>query len=200
MSDMTGTSPGGLPRVFVIGFNRCGTRTIHWYFKSNGYQAVHWDEGNLANAMFRNLVESLPLLAGYESFSIFSDMELITRDFAFEAYKLYRYLDAAYPNSVFILNTRDADKWISSRLEHGNGGYARKWKRLLHVTTDDELITHWRDDWNAHHRNVDKYFSGSQTRFLKFNIETDQPQKLNDALPEYTLDLGKYAPQGRRKR
>ncbi len=53
---------GRLPRVFIIGFNKCGTRTLHYYFESNGYRAVHWDKGKLARTVFQNLVDSRPLL------------------------------------------------------------------------------------------------------------------------------------------
>ncbi|HEY1613341.1 MAG TPA: sulfotransferase [Rhizomicrobium sp.] len=197
MTDTRRKSGDGLPRVFTIGFNKCGTRTIHWYFKSNGYEAVHWDSGNLADSIFKNLINSEPLLSGYEEFEIFSDMENITGDFAFEAYKLYAYLDSGYPGSAFILNTRDIENWIRSRLEHGNGGYARKWKRLLNLETERELIVHWRQDWERHHEKAERYFAQTGSRFLKFNIEVDGPELINQALPEYQLDLEKYVPRGR---
>jgi hypothetical protein len=196
MGEVASKSSTALPRVFLIGFNRCGTRTIHWYFKSNGYQAVHWDKGKLANRIFRNLVDSAPLLTGYEEYSVFSDMEDIVRGvFAFEAYKLYPYLSAQYPGSLFILNTRDVDKWLKSRLEHG--GYAKKWKNLLSVESDEELLSSWRRDWVRHHENVERFFAPGQYRFLKFDIENDTPEKLNLALPEYQLDVEKYSVRGR---
>ena len=185
-----------LPRVFVIGFNRCGTRTIHWYFKSNGYRSVHWDEGRLANRMFRNLTDSVPLLTGYEQYTVFSDMEQIVAGvFAFEAYKLYPYLAAQYPESVFLLNTRDVESWLNSRLEHGR--YASKWKTLLHVESDEALLSLWRRDWERHHEGVERYFSGGSHRFLKLDIEKDPAEKINLALPEYVLDVEKYSPRGR---
>ncbi|HLY04727.1 MAG TPA: sulfotransferase [Rhizomicrobium sp.] len=192
-----GNAIDSLPRVFVIGFNRCGTRTIHWYFKANGHRAIHWDDGNLADTIFRNLGASLPLLTGYESYSVFSDMERVSREAALEAYKLYAQLDVSYPNSVFILNTRDVDGWIRSRLAAGEGRYAKKWKHHLKAKSDEELAFLWRQDWETHHRNAERYFSGRPSRFLKFNIETDRPEKINQLVPEYGLDPEKYAPRGR---
>jgi hypothetical protein len=195
MGDAASNPSRVLPRVFLIGFNRCGTRTIHWYFRSNGYQAVHWDKGKLAKTIFHNLVDSVPLLTGYEHFSVFTDMEEIVRGvFAFEAYKLYPYLSMQYPDSVFILNTRDVEKWLKSRFEHG--GYARKWKTILDVNSDEELLSRWRRDWERHHENVERYFTGSQRRFLKLDIENDPPEKINCALPEYQLDVSKYSIRG----
>jgi hypothetical protein len=187
-----------LPRVFVIGFNKCGTRTIHHYFESNGYRSAHWDKGELAATVFRNLIDSRPLITGYEAYSVFSDMECISGRFAMEAYKLYPYLSTAYPDSLFILNTRDVDKWIESRLGHGDGGYANKWKRIFKVKSNAELIRCWREDWERHHHNVERYFAGSPFRFLKFNIETDLPEKINAVLPEYRLDVAKFERRGGR--
>jgi Sulfotransferase domain len=130
---------------------------------------------------------------------VFSDMEDVVRGvFAFEAYKLYPYLSAQYPDSVFILNTRDVEKWLRSRLEHG--GYAKKWKTVLNVESDEELLSHWRYDWQRHHENVERYFSNSERRFLKLDIENDSPEKINHALPEYQLDLSKYSIRGRSNR
>jgi hypothetical protein len=157
---------------------------------------VHWDKGRLAKTVFQNLVDARPLLSGYEEFSVFSDMESISKDFGFEAFKLYRYFSVEYPDSIFILNTRNVDAWIKSRLAHGGGGYATKWKRILNVATDDELISCWRRDWERHHENVERYFAGGQYRFLKFDIETDSPALLNAALPEYQLDSEKYLARG----
>ncbi|MGD0191537.1 MAG: sulfotransferase [Rhizomicrobium sp.] len=196
MDEVAGKSSTTLPRVILIGFNKCGTRTIHWYFKSNGYRSVHWDKGRLANRIFRNLVDSVPLLTGYEDYSVFSDMEDIVRGvFAFEAYKLYPYLSAQYPDSIFILNTRDFDKWLKSRFEHG--AYAKKWKNLLAVDSDDQLVSKWRNDWERHHENVERFFAPGRYRFLKFDIENDNAEKLNLALPEYRLDVEKYSIRGR---
>lgn len=198
MGDSTNHASDPLPRVFLIGFNKCGTRTIHWYFKSNGYQSVHWDSGRLAIAIFRNLTNSLPLLTGYEQYRVFSDMEEIVRGtFAFEAYKLYPYLSAQYSDSVFILNTRDVENWINSRLAHGKGGYAKKWMSILNVHSNEELISCWRRDWERHHENVERYFAGGQRRFLKFDVENDSPETINRALPEYRLDVDKFSTRGR---
>ena len=42
-------------KIFQIGFNKCGTKTLHHYFSRNGIRSVHWDEGRLAQRMFANL-------------------------------------------------------------------------------------------------------------------------------------------------
>ena len=108
--------PTRLPiKIFQIGFNKCGTRTIHRYLTRNGVSSVHWDAGRLAKRMYANLAEGRELLAGYEEFDAFTDMEYLD-EFGttyLEGYKLYPYLAAQYPNAVFILNTRNREAWDS---------------------------------------------------------------------------------------
>ena len=61
-------------KIFQIGFNKCGTRTIHRYLARNGVRSLHWDAGRLAKRMYANLAEGRELLAGYEEFDAFTDM------------------------------------------------------------------------------------------------------------------------------
>ena len=108
-------------KIFQIGFNKCGTKTLHHYFSRNGVRSVHWDYGRLAQRMFANLASGSKLLAGYEQFDVFTDMEYLNESGTYlEAYKLYRHLADQYPHSVFILNTRNREAWIRSRLGHGH--------------------------------------------------------------------------------
>ena len=106
------------PRIFQIGFNKCGTRTLHAFFVQNGISAVHWDKGRLAARMFANLHFGRRCMEGYEE-TAFSDMVLVNNNgVMLFGYKLFRELDAQYPKSFFILNTRDFDKWMTSWLSH----------------------------------------------------------------------------------
>ena len=53
-------------KIFQIGFNRCGTKTIHDYLCANGLQGVHWDKGRLAKRIFTNRQLGRDLISGYE--------------------------------------------------------------------------------------------------------------------------------------
>ena len=35
-------------KIFIIGFNRTGTRTLHNYFNKNNILSLHWEYGRLA--------------------------------------------------------------------------------------------------------------------------------------------------------
>jgi hypothetical protein len=181
-------------KIFQIGFNKCGTNTIHSYLQGNGIKSVHWDEGRLAERIFRNFANGDDLLRGYEAFEAFTDMEFLdeTGRCYLEAYKLFPYLAKQYPDAIFILNTRNREDWVRSRLGHGNRPYAARHMRYYNITTENELTTIWRDEWEQHHRRVIEFFSNKPYRFLVCNIETDLPHRLNEALPELQLDAGCY--------
>ena len=166
-------------KIFQIGFNRCGTTTIHRYFLANGVRSVHWDKGRLAQRIFRNLSNGDELLAGYENFDAFTDMEFLDRAGAhhLEAYKLFPCFAAQYPDAVFILNTRDREDWIRSRLGKKHDYAARA--RIYHnVVSNEDLANIWRADWKRHHRRVIEFFSGTSHRFFVCRIETDLPHLL----------------------
>jgi hypothetical protein len=188
-------------KIFQIGFNRCGTRTIYRYLSENGVSSVHWDEGRLAIRMFSNLAEGNDLLAGYENFDAFLDMEYLDGAIYLEAYKLFPYLAAQYPTAVFILNTRDREAWIRSRLghEHEKKSYALRHRRRLNVDLDEQLAALWREDWERHHRRVTQFFAARSHRFFTCNIETDLPHLLGEQLPECRLNPLHYDVKGRSK-
>lgn len=185
---------GRLPmKIFQIGFNKCGTSTIHHYLRANGVNSIHWDDGRLARRMFANLANGEDLLAGYEAFDAFTDMEYLDGDgTSLEGFKLFPYLAAQYPDAVFILNTRDREDWIRSRLRHSDGGYAKRNHAYYQTSSDQELAELWRMDWERHHGRVAQFFSGKPHRFFVCKIETDLPHILHERLPECCLDDKRY--------
>lgn len=188
--------PSGPTKVFQIGFNKCGTRAIKYFFKQNGLRCVHWDDGRLAKAMFRNLKAGRSLIHGYEDYDVFTDMECMKNGLGLEGYKLYPQLAEEFPTALFLLNTRDREKWIESRMNHRDGKLAENWKAHYGVTSDEDLQNRWREDWDSHHLQVTTFFSGSPYRFVIFDIERDSPMKLIEALPEAHLDPAKYSQIG----
>lgn len=175
-------------KVFQIGFNRCGTTSIHSYFVANGIRRVHWDNGCLARRMFTNLANGDDIIAGYSEFDVFTDMEWLDGVHFFEGYKLFPYLAEQYPDAVFILNTRDREDWIKSRFRHFDGDYALRYKRYLSISSDSALAQAWRAEWVRHHMRVREFFSTRPHRFFICDIENDLPTILNSKLPEWHLD------------
>ena len=181
-------------KIFQIGFNKCGTTTIHRYLKRNGISSIHWDHGYLAQRMFENLRHGDKLLTGYESFQAFTDMEFLDESGRcyLEGYKLYPYLAEHYPEAVFILNTRSKEDWIRSRLAHERGKYVELFRAYYGVKSKEDVVEMWRDEWDNHHRQAIDFFSDRPTRFVVCRIETDLPHLLNRFLPECALSDNSY--------
>jgi hypothetical protein len=148
--------------------------------------------------MFLNLANGRELLAGYEEFDAFFDMEYLDGHSRYlEAYKLFPHLAAQYPTAVFILNTRDREAWIRSRLGLDGGDYALRHRMRLNVNSDEQLAALWREDWEQHHRLTTQFFAVRSHRFFICNIETDLPHLLDKQLPECRLDSRQYRIWGR---
>ena len=183
-----------MSKIFVIGFNKTGTRTIHNYFQMNGIPSLHWEYRRLAKRILANDLEDKPLLEGYDNYTVYSDMEdHINLNYAHVTY--FKLLDIQYPNSKFILNIRDVENWIKSRNNHMDGKYAEYLCYRLEINRD-VLNDLWREEFCEHYNNVVEYFMDTN-KLLIFDIERDTVEKLNAFFPEHKLDSKKYTHEGK---
>ena len=176
-------------RIFVVGHNKTGTRSIHQFLSRNGFRGVHWDNGRLAESMAGNLARGRTLLDGYERFDVFSDMESVAwgnygprpagivapPGRLIYAYRWFRLLDRQYPGSLFISNTRPLADWLESRITHEHGLYAEAcraalaWRSRDPRFSLDDLRAHWSDEFHEHERLLREHFRDSP-RFLDIDI------------------------------
>lgn len=168
-------------KIFQIGFNRCGTLSLFRFFTSNEVPSVHWMGGNLARRMHKNKRRNQPLLEEISEYVFYSDMEYVGAKEIIEAYKYYKTLDEQYPDSKFILNTRDKNEWIESRVNHRNGSYLKRYMQCYNKSKD-EMIRLWKQDWEKHTSEVLQYFT-NRNNLLVYHIKNDDPQKIIDFLP-----------------
>ena len=196
-------------RIFQIGFNKCGTLSIHNLFNNHtepALKSLHWENGTLAYNIQQNIDNGLMPLDGYESINVFTDMEAQISDSCKEYYvfifKNYKFLDKKYPNSRFILNTRNINNWIISRLNHKNGlkihnGRSVKIKnpepyyisqfKMYNIDSMSKLISIWENEWHEHHLDVMNYFRDRSNDLLVFDIETDSFDKFRSFF--YDIDF-----------
>ena len=173
-------------KIFQIGFNRCGTHSLHQFFLDNNIRSIHWARGQLALEINKNYRMGRRLLGPLESqFDAFSDMEdYPTQTFASQYFKQ---IHAEHPAGFFILNTRPVEKWLTSRFSLLDGQYARECSIILRLN-EQQLVDFWRAEWHHHHKITKEYFKNN-SRFLVFNIETDDGVVLRDFLKsEYDVD------------
>ncbi|MBW3560800.1 MAG: hypothetical protein KY449_13775 [Proteobacteria bacterium] len=192
---------GPVKKIFQIGFNKCGTRSLNHFFEKNGLLAVHWQGGRLALQIQSNVDEGRPALEGLPDAVFYSDLEgpkhhpkLI------EAFKLFDRIYEAEPWAYFILNTRNIDKWIASRMNHNLGGYAQRHLRLLGLSSLVDLEEHWRKDWITHHEQVLDFFKDRKNQLLVFDIERHDGTDLVEFFKhEFVLTPRHYRQRGKTK-
>ena len=181
-------------KIFIIGFNKTGTRTLHNYFQENNIPSLHWEYRRLAKRIAANDLEDKPLLDGYDNYTVYSDMEdHINLNFVHVTH--FKQLDVQYPNSKFILNIRDVENWIKSRNNHMDGKYADYFCYRLEINRD-VLNDLWREEFCQHYNNVVEYFMDTD-KLLIYDIEKDSVEKLNAFFPEHKLDSKKYTHEGK---
>lgn len=183
-------APSGLtdlPYVFVIGFNKTATTTLHHFFQANGFPSVHWDDNKLAATMLENCLHDRRVLTGYDHrYRVFSDMISQTWRLRFEANSLFRILDTDYPGSFFIYNNRPLEDWLSSRWKKPCARYnttnVELEMRILNTTDRLAVLRRWKREREDFEREVREYFAG-RDNFLEFDIrDTDAPHKISRLL------------------
>ncbi len=183
-------------KIFIIGFNRCGTVSLHEFFERAGRRSVHCDEGRLAVKMQYNALAGERIIAGYEDYDVFSDMYYACAHGVFEANQYFREIADQEPDAKFILNVRNVERWVKSRRywrDMGLGPYpadcdvecappscrlelVEAHRRHFGYSNVEQVFDHWRDQWRAHLREVKAYLPPG--RLLAFDIERDDPVAL----------------------
>lgn len=207
-------------KVFCIGFHRTGTRSLSRFLEDLGYTVCHYPSkvgGVEFEAAVRQCVDDreaivrnlMPVIEQYDAFS----------DVPFPA--LYSELFALFPNSRFILATRDLNDWWRSvarhkKLNENNRGvvalnpfeYAQynryATSRIQFITLADEQLL--KRIHRQHIESVSKFFESKPSSLLKFDIEEPEAnKKIGDFLgisnvpvfPNTHKERGKYTPRRR---
>jgi hypothetical protein len=196
-----------LPRIFLIGFNKCGTTSFHDYFKANKITSVHWRANTLALALQRNQTAGQPLLKGIDQWTAYTDMICIpgspwgssnsTNAPLIEGCRWFKALHHDYPDALFILNTRDPFQWLQSRLNHDKGQFAAAYLEALAsegVRNRRQLKRRWLHDWYQHHAEVMAYFQNHAAKqLLVFHISESSERQLNRFLtPYFDIEAGHF--------
>lgn len=147
-------------KVFVIGFNKTGTSSIHSIFKNLGLPSYHGNKWRSCN--------DLKLLRLYDCFS-----DGIPRDLA--------KLDTMFPNARFILQVRELDTWVLSRLAHiERSKRSGKHNGVNTWDTTEYAVQKWIKNRNCYHIFVLNYFQERPQDILIINY-------LRDSMASYKI-------------
>ena len=200
----------GLPKVVAIGFNKCATRSLARLFAGSGHVALHqkltprspfaWisrDRRKLGGIMRANLEVGRPVFAGFDHAVFYGDLIDSNRRVSFDGNGLFREILRDYPTTILLLNWRDRDDWIRSRLQHGHGEFAAREQRVRGLGGQDELCAVWCAEWDAHLAAVRSFMVDRPGQLVEFNIDTDPIEALIARLPAYGLRPEHYGDIGR---
>ena len=133
-------------KIFVIGFNKTATTTIHHLFEVNNLKSQHTDKK-----------------WDLENFTCFSDNG---------NQRNYPELYSTYPNSIFILNVRKLNDWLLSRFKHGYNISTEKPINWAYPPTTD-LCIEWIQSREEHHLNILNFFKDKPHRLIVISIDND---------------------------
>jgi hypothetical protein len=203
---MLDVTSGG-PRVFQIGFNRCATGALFKLFQNSGVRSLHHmgrkhrKAGDLTlidlnpqKVIHKNLRRGRPPVEGLDEFTGFFDMEYTDRHKRFENYRYFAQFAEAYPDALFIFNTRDKDRWLRSRIAHNRGKFLQKTTDLMGMTPE-AVLEHWAEHYDIHTAEVAAYFADKPHRCLRFEVDRDPIDKLLRFFqPYYKLNPKRWKP------
>lgn len=186
------------PKIAVIGFNKCGTSSLTSLFRNGGHNSAHWktDSGKfIAPLLYANFHLRRPIFAGLAQFLVISDLFYLDQNVYLEANALFSVMARQYPQTRFILNTREREGWIRSRCNHVTPGMGSLIERAAEFfgCGSEAVKDIWRAQWERHHREVRAFFAASPQRLLEFDIEKDDPEILANWLgKEMPVDPRQY--------
>lgn len=192
-------------KIFCIGLNKCGTTTLHKFFLANGISSAHWQSAeksqdwtrnSIARRLLANISAGRNVLAGMDRYIAYSDMTYLDASFYIEGSLFLERIVEQYPDSYYILNVRNEDRWIESRMNHSD--FAERARRALECSLQ-ELEVIWREQFRQHRERALRHLQGK--RLLVFDIEKDDPQRIVDFLrKDYSLERKFWCIQNRTAR
>ncbi len=200
----TGHNLNALPRVVQIGFHKCGTRSLEQLFRGAGHPVVKYKlrrplrrSRNAGLLMRQNLEAGRKIFAGMEDHIFYADLIYQTENDAFEPIRCFKEIMRDYPDTVLLLNVRDREDWIRSRLKHGHGEFAQRVMRQRGIDSKDVLADLWRQEWDTHLAEVRAFMADRPEQLVEFDIDNGSVEALVQRLSAYGLDAADWGDIGR---
>jgi hypothetical protein len=159
-------------KIFCLGLNKTGTRSLSDALEILGYPSLHWGGDDPDRALRRGpeirvaveraLAEGRPLLEDIDDVDAYSDILALSTNFDV--------LDRQYPGSKFILTVRDLDEWLDSRRRHVETNIERHERGEysgMFLVVD---YPGWTSERTEHERRVLAYFADRPHDLLVLDI------------------------------
>jgi len=159
-------------KIFCIGLNKTGTRSLHDALEILGFRSVHWGGPEpqaalrrgpqIRDAVERAAQEGRPLLDDLEDADAYADILALSTNFDV--------LDRQYPGSKFILTVRDLDEWLDSRRRHVEVNIARRERGEYPGTFLAVDVEGWSAEKADHEARVASHFAKRPDDLLVMDI------------------------------
>ena len=163
-------------KIFCIGLNKTGTRSLSDALEILGYRSLHWGGPEPAAALRRGpeirmaveraVDEGRPLLEDIDDVDAYSDILALSTNFDV--------LDRQYPGSKFILTIRDLGEWLDSRRRHVETNVERHERGEYSGTFLVVDYPGWTAERTEHERRVREYFGDRPHDLLVLDISAGQ--------------------------
>lgn len=173
-------------RVFGIGLNKTGTKSLHDAVAILGYSPVHIGK-QTSLLIFQAIDQGRPVFE-------YCHPRVAEGDAYFDARPMGRHFDVfdkEFPGSRFILHTRDLASWLESREKHvrANQQLARRGLYKGQWLSVDRGA--WNQEWHIHHDLVRTYFSDRPRDLLEIDVTSGEGwQKLCPFLEQEIPSVG----------
>lgn len=144
-----------------------------------------------------NLAAGRKVFESVQDYTFYSDLIISDGRMTWDGASAFREILRDYPDTILILNLRDREAWIRSRLRHGHGEFARREMAARGLTRQEDLTAAWRTDWDAHVTALRTFMQDRPDQFIEYNLDTDRPESLVSRLPAYRLDTSDFSDIGR---
>ncbi|MEP9388927.1 sulfotransferase [Mesorhizobium sp. KR9-304] len=181
-------------KIFFIGFNRCGTNSFHQLMTGSGIRSVHWlspQKENITDGIEARLGDLEALREYLSPWTAFSDMISASETRFVEGNSFFPALHEAFPRAYFVLNDRDVEAWLRSRVQHSKGTFLQR-AMAYHATDKDGVLDIWRRQHAEHTAKVLGHFAGNP-RFIHFRIDRDPIEQMVDFLaPDFKVSASDW--------
>ena len=150
------------PKVFCVGFNKTGTSSLHSYFQHHGLKSMH----NLVWQEATHYLGPKRLATFLKQYDAFSDGEMANIERIYEL----------YPDAYYILNVRELDSWVKSRIKWLHRNYPKQVNGPMgqdYRALGDQAIPTWVKRRNVYHNHVKEFFKNNGGKLLTINVCSD---------------------------
>jgi len=161
-------------KIWQIGVNRSGTRSLCRYAENNGIPYKHWidENGSVGIRLDNELDQGKPPFSDFSG--MVSDLEVHTPRSVRFSYLRFREIVEHYPDDLYILNYRPSQDWLRSiqRNERSTASLMCQ----FNVSSKADLFRHLERHYHSHIKSVRAHFAaiGKTDNLLELDISASR--------------------------